>query len=117
MLQILYQVLGMVDSGKLAFEEARPKELCMVAVAYHNLAVVQLRLLVPDAAANSSQNARKIARLCLSHSNRWIHIFHWTHQVALEDVKQQLQNNYNLTEEQLKSMKHLTEMMYDPNPS
>ena len=107
----------MVDEGKLAFEEARPKELCMVAVAYHNLAVVQLRLQVPDAAAKSSQNARKIARLCLSHSNRWIKIFHWTHQVALQDVKFQLENNYDLTEEQLQSMTQLTDLLYDPNPA
>ena len=107
----------MVDEGKLAFEEARPKELCMVAVAYHNLAVVQLRLQVPDAAAKSSQNARKIARLCLSHSNRWINIFHWTHQVALQDVKFQLENNYDLTDEQLQSMTQLTDLLYDPNPA
>jgi hypothetical protein len=114
--QLLYKVLGMVDEGRLAFEEAKPKELCLVAVAYHNLAVVQLRMEVPDAAANSSQNARKIARLCLSHSNRWINIFHWTHQVALNDVKQQLESNYDLSEDQLHSMNHLTDIMYDPNP-
>jgi hypothetical protein len=105
----------MVEEGKLAFHEANPKELCMIAVTYHNLAVIQMKLQVPDAAAKSSQNARKIARLCLSYSNRWITVFHWTHQLALEDVKYQLEHNYNLTEKQKKTMMQLTDLYYEPH--
>lgn len=107
----------MVNEGRLAFTEAKPKELCIVAVTYHNLAVIQLKLQVPDAAAKSSQNARKIARLCLSHSNRWINTFHWTHQVALGDVEHQLKNNYNLSDKERAYMNELTRIMFDPHPS
>ena len=107
----------MVDEGRIAFSETDPKELCLVAIAYHNLAVIQLKLQVPDVAAKSSQNARKIARLCLSYSNRWIDTFHWTHQLCLADVKFELENNFKLTEEQVAAMTELTKILYDPMPS
>ena len=107
----------MVEDGQLAFEETEPKQLCMIAIAYHNLAVVQLKLRSPDAACKSSQNARKIARLCLSHSNRWLNTFHWTHQLALEGVKYELSTNPNLTPKQVATLNELTEMMFDPTPT
>ena len=111
----LYQFLTMVEDGRLSFEEATPKQLCLVAVAYHNLAVVQLKLLVPDLACKSSQNARKIARLCLSYSNRWMHVFQWTHDLALEDVRFQLtlKPGIPLTAKQLEVIKTLTMDMYN----
>jgi len=111
----LYQFLTMVEDGRLSFEEATPKQLCLVAVAYHNLAVVQLKLLVPDLACKSSQNARKIARLCLSYSNRWMHVFQWTHDLALEDVRFQLtlKPGIPLTAKQLEVIKTLTMEMYN----
>jgi hypothetical protein len=59
----------------------------MVGIVYHNLAVVQLKLEAPDFACRSSQNARKISRLCLSYSSRWISHFQRTHQATIEDVK------------------------------
>ncbi len=114
--RLLYQILEMVETGRLSLYESKPKELCLIAIAYHNLAVIQMKLQVPDAAAKSSQNARKIARLCLSYSNKWINIFHWTHQLALEDVKYQLNHNYNLTKEQKQSMTQLMELLYEPHP-
>lgn len=115
--QTLYKFLGMAEEGRIAFSESEPKELCLVAVAYHNLAVVQLKLQVPDVAAKSSQNARKIARLCLSYSNRWINTFHWTHQLCLADVKYELENNFKLTADQVKAMNELTKILYEPFPS
>jgi hypothetical protein len=113
----LYQVLAMVEDGRLAFENASPKQLCLVAISYHNLAVVQLKMMVPDLASKSSQNARKIARLCLSYSNRWLHIFQWTHEVAMEDIKYQLtlKPKIPLNDKQLHVIRNLTEDMYDPD--
>ena len=111
----LYQFLAMVEDGRLSFEEASPKQLCVVAVAYHNLAVAQLKMLAPDLACKSSQNARKIARLCLSYSNRWMHVFQWTHDVALEDVRFQLTEKPGipLSQKQLQVIKTLTMAMYN----
>jgi hypothetical protein len=105
----------MVEDGRLSFEEATPKQLCLVAVAYHNLAVVQLKLQVPDLACKSSQNARRIARLCLSYSNRWMHVFQWTHDTALEDVRFQLTEKPGipLNQKQLTVIKTLTMAMYN----
>jgi len=115
--KIIYQFLAMVEDGRLAFETATPKQLCLVAIAYHNLAVIQLKLLVPDLACKSSQNARKISRLCLSYSNRWIHVLQWTHEVALEDIKFQLtaRPGMPLNEAQLAVIKDLTTEMYNPD--
>jgi hypothetical protein len=97
-------------------EEATPRQLCLVSIAYHNLAVVQLKLLVPDLAAKNSQNARKIARLCLSFSNRWMQVYEWTHEVAMEDIKFQLTHKpaVPLNQKQLGIIKELTTTMYDP---
>ena len=76
----------------------------------------QLKMMVPDLACKSSQYARKIARLCLSYSNRWLHIFQWTHEVAMEDIKFQLtlKPNIPLNDKQLHVIRELTEDMYTP---
>jgi hypothetical protein len=117
--KLLFEVLAMVEDGRLSMEEATPRQLCLVSIAYHNLAVVQMKLLVPDLAAKNSQNARKIARLCLSFSNRWMQVFEWTHEVAMEDIKFQLTHKpaVPLNTKQLTIIKELTTTMYDPNQS
>lgn len=38
----------------------------------------------------SSQNARRLARLCLSYSNRWLHSFEGTHKLALAELARRL---------------------------
>ncbi len=38
----------------------------------------------------SSQNARRLARLCLSYSNRWLHSFEGTHKLALAELARSL---------------------------
>ena len=114
--KLLFEVLAMVEDGRMSMEEATPRQLCLVSIAYHNLAVVQLKLLVPDLAAKNSQNARKIARLCLSYSNRWMQVYEWTHEVAMEDIKFQLTHKpaVPLNQKQLAIIKELTTTMYDP---
>ena len=112
----VYDVIGMVMEGELAFEESSPRQLCIVAVAYHNLAVVQLKLEISDIACKNSMNARKIARLCLSYSNRWLDTFQYTHECALEDAKFQLsqRNQHGLLDErQTEVMDELTEAMFE----
>lgn len=115
--KMIYEFLELVEQGEVAFSETTPQQLCMIAVAYHNLAVIQLKLQVADAACKSSQNARRIARLCLSHSSRWMSTFHFTHQVAVEEVKFQLRSRLSLPEEHQKTIAELTDLIYDPFPS
>lgn len=114
--KILFQFMAMVESGRLANSNASPKQLCLVAIAYHNLAVVQLKLNMPDLACKNSQNARKIARLCLSYSNRWIDVMQFTHEIAVADIKWELSTKrvQDLTEEQLFVVKELAEALFDP---
>lgn len=112
--KVLFQFLAMVENGRLALEDATPKQLCLVAVGYHNLAVVQLKLAMPDLACKSSQNARKIARLCLAYSNRWIDIFQYTHEIAVSDMKYELQSLTidQITPEQMLIIKELAEALF-----
>ncbi|KAJ1419577.1 hypothetical protein B484DRAFT_421583 [Ochromonadaceae sp. CCMP2298] len=112
----LFQFLAMVESGRLADVDATPKQLCLVAIGYHNLAVVQLKLAMPDLACKNSQNARKIARLCLASSNRWIDTFQYTHEIAVADLKYELVSKRaaDLTPEQLALVAGLSEALFDP---
>ena len=80
------------------------------------LSVVQLKLAMPDLACKNSQNARKIARLCLSYSNRWIDTFQYTHEICVADIKYELRskNAKNLTPAQLALVTELSEALFDP---
>lgn len=86
----LGQILHLVNTGKLDVGDsthgAMPHKLCMIAVCYHNLAVEQLFLNHAAEAAVSAQNARRLARLCLSYSNRWLHNFESTHRCATQQL-------------------------------
>jgi hypothetical protein len=101
----------MIEDGSLALEAATPQQLCLVAVCYHNLAVVQLKMEVAELACKSSQNARKIARLCLSYSNRWIDTFQKTHELALESFKSQLTTDQGMEELQRLTMNELADSL------
>ncbi|CAN0344783.1 unnamed protein product, partial [Hapterophycus canaliculatus] len=52
--------------------------------------VEQLILRHAGEACMSSQNARRLARLCLSYSNRWLHSFEGTHKLALAELGRSL---------------------------
>lgn len=113
----LYLFLAMVEDGRLGFDTATAMQLSLVAVGYNNLAVVQMKLMVSELACKSSQNARKIARLCLSYSNRWLSAFERTHDMALEDVRYQLSRRPDISAPaQLKIIQELAGTFYDPNP-
>lgn len=79
-------MLKLVESGRLEVGGTAPQKLCLVAVCYHNIAVGQLHLRLISEACVSAQNARRLARLCLSYSTRFIKNFEETHRVALEEL-------------------------------
>ncbi|RHY29212.1 hypothetical protein DYB32_005333 [Aphanomyces invadans] len=81
----LQLILALVEEAKLEDDGggASAQKLCLVAVCYNNLALEQLHLKDVDGAATSSQNARRLARLCLSYSNRWLRQFENTHKAVI----------------------------------
>ena len=83
------QVLMMVEDGRLESGGASAQKICLVAVTYHNIAVEQLLLSRVHEACVSSQNARRLARLSLSYSNRWLKNFEATHRMALAALSTQ----------------------------
>lgn len=129
----MYEFLSLIEDGTLNFTEdtATSEELCIVAVGYHNLAIVQLKMEASDLACKSILNARKIARLCLSYSNRWLANFQWTFDVCVEDVKFQvatkfggagsIANNmsdqayWGLSQHQYEVLTELITSFYDPS--
>ena len=83
----LAQILKLVEEHKLEDGGASAQKICMVAVCYHNLAIELLHLREIQDACVSSQNARRLARLSLSYSNRWLKTFDSTHKCVLAAVE------------------------------
>ncbi len=114
--QLLYQFITMLEDGRLSVANSEARELCICAIAYHNLAVIQLKLLVPDLAIKSAQSARKIARLCISYSSRWSNVFQYTYDAALDDINFHLANGKLYDSESLKFLNEITKEYFHPVP-
>jgi tetratricopeptide (TPR) repeat protein len=105
------QVLIMVEKGQLEAGGASAQKICMVAVCYHNIAVQQLQLRRFTEACISSQNARRLARLSLSYSNKWLKTFESTHKACLAALAAENQQNTE-NSEQASLFKNLTQALY-----
>ena len=81
------KVLQMVEADKLEGEGASPQRLCLVAVAYHNVAVEHIAAGHGEDACVASQSARRVARLCLGLSGRYAPSFEATHAAALAQLE------------------------------
>ncbi|KAJ8538947.1 hypothetical protein ON010_g12924 [Phytophthora cinnamomi] len=82
-MKYMASILEMIEQNKL--EETAEggvggsaQKLCLAAVCYNNLAVEQLHMREFEAANVSSANAQRLAKLCLSYSNRWLAQFQAT---------------------------------------
>ena len=109
-IRCLGQVLSMVDDGSLDVGSNNAQQLLLVSVAYHNIAVEQLILRHVSEACVSSQNARRLARLCLSYSNRYLPNFEATHVVALKELAASVRHKQD--EEQHDIFRQLANSLY-----
>jgi len=100
-IRCLGQVLAMVDDGLLEVGSNNAQQLLLVSVAYHNIAVEQLILRHVSEACVSSQNARRLARLCLSYSNRYLPNFEATHVAALKELAASVRHKQNESESEI----------------
>ncbi|EGZ30140.1 hypothetical protein PHYSODRAFT_470836 [Phytophthora sojae] len=83
-MKYMASILEMIEDNKL--EETAEggvgggsaQKLCLAAVCYNNLAVEQLHMREFEAASVSSANTQRLAKLCLSYSNRWLSQFQAT---------------------------------------
>ena len=83
-LKCLGFVISDMESGKLESSTiSQAERLCMVTICYHNIAALEIQLENFQQACIASQNARRLARLCLSFSNRWLKQLDATHRNAL----------------------------------
>ncbi|GLD94008.1 hypothetical protein PINS_up002619 [Pythium insidiosum] len=85
-MRYMASILEMIEDNKLEDQSAASNEaaesavgvgasaqkICLAAVCYNNLAVEQLHLREFEAASVSTGNAKRLAKLCLSYSNRWL---------------------------------------------
>lgn len=76
----------MLESGALDLEPDQNQVLSLACVAYHNIAVQQLMLGHISDACVSSQNARRLARLCLSVSGHYLPMLESTHKQSLNEL-------------------------------
>ena len=107
------QVLKMVEDERLESGGPSSQKICLIAITYHNIAVEQLLLSRVMEACVSSQNARRLARLSLSYSNRWIKNFESTHRLALVALSTQKEVRTNLkTKDQATLFMDLSKTMY-----
>ena len=95
------QVLSLVDDGLLDVSSSNAQSLLLVAVAYHNIAVEQLILRHVSEACVSSQNARRLARLCLSYSNKFLPLFEATHVAALKELAASVRHKHSDDQHQI----------------
>lgn len=109
----LRKVLGMVESGDLDISETSDQNevLLLTAVAYHNIAIQQLLLGHISDACVSSQNARRLARLCLSVSSHYLPVLESTHKHALGELASVLKNGHR--EEQARLFERLIEELFE----
>ncbi|KAL3674124.1 hypothetical protein V7S43_000070 [Phytophthora oleae] len=82
-MRYMASILEMIEENKLQENSegvggASAQKLCLAAVCYNNLAVEQLHMREFEAASVSSANAQRLAKLCLSYSNRWLSQFQAT---------------------------------------
>eukprot|EP00644_Phytophthora_capsici_P005405 jgi/Phyca11/97040/e_gw1.1.1246.1 len=82
-MRYMASILEMIEKNKLQENSegvggASAQKLCLAAVCYNNLAVEQLHMREFEAASVSSANAQRLAKLCLSYSNRWLSQFQAT---------------------------------------
>jgi hypothetical protein len=85
------RVLQLMEADKLEGEGtakgATPQKLCMLSVAYHNAAVEHVAAGQGEDACIASQNARRLAKLCLGLSARYTPALEATHAAALAQLE------------------------------
>lgn len=90
----LKSIIAMVERGVLEMQDEK-EVLLLCSSAYLNIAVIQLSTGHVSDSCVSSQNARRLARLCLSVSSHYLPIIESTHKNGLNQLSQMLQNNQN----------------------
>ena len=107
----LRKILNMVENGALDIESDYNQVLLLASVAYHNIAVQQVMLGHISDACVSSQNARRLARLCLSVSSHYLPILESTHKQSLNELSSVLKNSH--CEEQASLFHNLISELFD----
>ena len=74
------------------FDDNKQHVLLLISITYHNIAAQQLMTGHVSDACISSQNARKLARLCLSVSSHYLPILESIHKTSLNQLASQNQD-------------------------
>lgn len=111
-LQCLGEVLKMVEEHKLEDSDSPAQKLCMIAVCYNNIALEHLHLRKPEEACSATQNSQRLAKMCLSYSNRWSSQFEKTHMCALASLSAMRAEAICKDKEQQELFKTLSAALY-----
>jgi hypothetical protein len=103
----LGKILAMVESGSLDVQSHNKQHvLLLIAITYHNIAVQQLMTGHCSDACISSQNARRLARLCLCVSSHYLPVLEATHKQSLNQLSLVLKSSHIQENEQQASLFH-----------
>lgn len=69
--------------ASLKYDSIDPQVIALLTVTYHNIAVIQIILGHIGDACISSQNCRRLCRLCISITSRYVPQFEETHMKAI----------------------------------
>lgn len=96
----LEKILTMVEKGALdVHSDNKQQVLLLISTTYHNIAVQHLLTGHVSDACVSSQNARRLARLCLSVSTHYLPVLEFTHKQSLDQLSQMLQNSHDQSQQ------------------
>ena len=103
-----------LDFGRYSLSSCR---FSRQAVCYHNLAVALLRAERYEEACEASMNCRRLARVSLSYSNRWLPAFDATHRACLSALSLSSAVRGSMdTEEQAELFNQLASELFSDDP-
>jgi len=100
-----------ISDASSKYDSIDPQVIALLSVTYHNIAVIQIILGHIGDACISSQNCRRLCRLCISITSRYVPQFEETHMKAIYEMSNMLRSKQ--TEEQAIVFQKLVTELFD----
>ena len=102
-LKSLNRVILLANNGMLSIDTERKysgEHVLILAVAYHNIAVQNVKCEKIREACVSSQHGRRLIKLCLNYGNAFVNNFETTHRTCLDRLMKIVNNRGTISKSQ-----------------